>query len=109
MKISIYLKSVENGKNYDAFGFFTDNKVIVSKGSKINKNRKYKNSQIVESLLEDKNIIGSDFILKMDVEFSSLSTAGCFVTGNSTNGLTRWKVQPGISLKKYLEGGTENG
>ena len=40
-------------------------------------------------------------ILIEDITFKSPSTAGNFVTGKSTDGLTAWKDENGISIKKY--------
>ena len=109
MKTNIYLKSSENGKLYDSKGIYEDGKVVVFKGSRVNPNRNYTKNQMINDLLSDKNSVDNNFILKRDISFSSPSTAGLFVTGNSTNGLTRWKVGKGTLLKKFLEGGKING
>jgi hypothetical protein len=38
-------------------------------------------------------------VFTRDYEFSSPSAAGATVRGGSTNGLTAWKNQQGVSLK----------
>ena len=40
---------------------------------------------------------------KQDVMFKSASTAANFVTGQSTNGLTKWKNSDGVTLKSLLQ------
>ena len=104
MKTNIYLKSSENGKLYDSQGVYEDGKVIVLKGSKINDNRNYAKNKMINDLILDSHIIKNRIVQK-NITFNSPSAAGLFVTGNSTNGLTRWKVGKGILLKKFLEGG----
>lgn len=44
----------------------------------------------------------SDGKVIKDVVFKSSSTAANFVTGSSTNGLTAWKNDKGVTLKSLL-------
>ena len=43
-------------------------------------------------------------VLQRDIAFTSASTAANFVTGTSTNGLTAWKNEKGVSIKEMLSG-----
>jgi len=54
-----------------------------------------------ESLINSGALVqqGDAYVFTRDVEFGSPSTAGSVIRGGSTNGLTAWKTDEGVSLK----------
>lgn len=55
------------------------------------------------SILKSRAGSVKDRIVINDIVFKSASTAANYVTGSSTNGLTAWKNEKGISLKEILK------
>lgn len=82
--INVYLRS----KKYNAFGEYEDGKIIVKKGSKINTsfNENYALSPKAKKYRDSSEYVGTDYIVKKDISFSSPSTAAQFVLGYSSNG-----------------------
>ncbi|WP_375104760.1 DUF4357 domain-containing protein [Paenibacillus sp. RS8] len=103
LKIELYTKGRSN--HYYAKALYVDGKVIVLAGSKIAINTTEKKfSKLVAVNRNDKHVVGSDMILKKDVEFTSSSLAAQFVTSNISNGLRVWRTNAGQTLKSYLNG-----
>ena len=46
----------------------------------------------------------NDCILTENLAFKSLSSAACFVGGNSHNGLDDWKLEDGRKVREFLQG-----
>lgn len=96
-----------DGKLYDAKAIYSDGLVRILKGSRINLSGSsgFKPSAVVEKALKDKTIVGEDGVLLCDIEFSSLSTAACFVTGRTANGMITWKTDDGKYVRYTLKSG----
>lgn len=94
-----------NTKNVQATGeFFPAKKTfVVKKGSKISESishsEKFRGARSIE---KNRLQYVANRIVVADVVFKSPSTAANFVTGCSTNGLTTWKDENGVSLKEIL-------
>ena len=81
--------------NYDAQGEYNPDtkKLILKKGSKVSDSiGHYKGA---DNIRKKRGALCKNGILTEDFEFGSASTAACFVTGTSTNGLTTWRDQSG--------------
>lgn len=96
-----YLRSA----NYDATGQYTEEGMVVLKGSKARKEvapswAKYKTSSRRETLIAEGAMVldGIHFVFQRDVLFKSPSGASDTVTGASTNGWTVWKTKDGKTL-----------
>ena len=78
--------------------------VTVKKNSILSVDIKYsatfKGANRIESL---RNGIVENNILLEDITFNSLSTAANFVSGQSTNGLIKWKTENGKSVKESIQ------
>ena len=98
----VYLKR----KDIDAVGdYFPEKKIFVVKAgshvsSEVSTAEKFRGAKAIEKYREQYVRNG---IVITDAVFSSSSTAGNFVTGFSTNGLTAWKTEDGRSLKDALD------
>ncbi len=77
---------------------------VVKKGSKVSDDisytEKFKGANTIEKY-RAKYV--KDGVVLEDAPFKSSSTAANFVTGRSTNGLTAWKDENGVSLKALLQ------
>lgn len=100
MNVKVYTKG-RNG--YSAKGVFDGKGVTVKKGSQLSKTVALKVNPIVIRLRSDRKIVSEESVLLKDVTFRSASTAATFVTGNVSNGMRVWKVEPGKDLGKYKE------
>ncbi len=78
------------GRTYEVEADYKDKKVIIRKGGKISDNEGKSLSGKIRKLRNDEEIV-RDGIIQRPIEFSSLSTAACFVTGTMTNGYKLWK------------------
>lgn len=78
--------------------------LVVLKGSivseKISNADKFRGANSVH---KSRQINVRDRIVMNDILFNSASTAGNFVTGNSTNGLTAWKTENGANLRDAIK------
>lgn len=98
-------------KAYDAVAEYDviNKRFIVLKGSRVSKNvsksKSFKGCNIV--IMKRREKYTRDNIVIQDVEFTSPSTAANFITGQSTNGLIKWKTSEGISIKEALQSGNE--
>ena len=66
---------------------------------KVNSTHNFNRNHQIEKLrteITQNNVVTKDYV------FSSASTAANFVTGTSTNGMTRWKTESGKSIKETL-------
>lgn len=98
----VYLK---NSSGADAKGEYstTTKQLIVKKGSVVSKTVSNANFRGLKSIVRNRELFVKNGIVIKDVPFNSPSTAANFVTGHSSNGLTRWKDQTGKNLKKYQD------
>lgn len=99
--IKVYLRS----KNYNAIGVFKEGKLIVKKGSIINKSFKtnYAYSKKVKKYRDSVEYVDDRFVVLQDIEFSSPSTASQFVLGYSSNGWKTWRLENKEYLIVYKE------
>lgn len=104
--MKVYINRVKS--NVESVGEFnkTTRELVVLAGSKVSKeiaySEKFRGAKSIEKQRE--GIIKNN-ILQQDVKFKSPSTAGNFVTGRSTNGLTAWKNKDGKTIKEILNEG----
>ncbi len=102
--MKLFISRPKTGVDATAEYDIESRKVVVLKGSivseDISRSEKFRGTKTIEELRE--KYVAERRVLS-DVEFKSPSTAGNFVTGNSTNGLTAWKTENDITLKEYLE------
>jgi hypothetical protein len=96
-----YLRS----PNYDATGQYTEEGMVVFKGSRARKDvapswAKYKTSSRRETLTAEGALVldGVHYVFQRDVLFKSPSGASDTVTGASTNGWTVWRNKDGKTL-----------
>lgn len=77
---------------------------VVKKGSKVSDDisytEKFRGTDSIEKFRAE--YVKNGVVIK-DAPFKSSSTAANFVTGRSTNGLTAWKDENGVSLKTILQ------
>ena len=104
MKTDIYLNSREG--LFQAKGIYTPEQTIVLKGSVIktafSTSEKFKGSDLVLSIRNDRAIVDDKGVLLKDYSFASPSTAAQFVTGRSSNGYVAWRVDEHTSLKRFV-------
>ena len=93
--MKLFLKGRDG--QYSAEGFLADGKVTVKKGSMLSAKCASNIPSVALACRESADIDGN-MILQEDITFDSASTAGAFVTGNSTNGLRAWKDELGVAL-----------
>jgi len=91
--------------NYDAVGQYTEEGLVVLKGSKARAElapsmSKWKAGGKREALIADGalKLEGTHYVFQRDVLFKSPSGASDFVAGASTNGWTLWKAKDGKTL-----------
>lgn len=96
-----YLRSA----NYEATGQYTEEGMVVLKGSRAKKDvapswAKYKTSSRREGLIAEGALLldGNHYVFQRDVLFKSPSGASDTVTGASTNGWAMWKTKDGKTL-----------
>lgn len=78
-----------------------ENGFLVLKGSEVaRKYYDYISSSVKKAINSAK--VDENGILLEDVFFTSASSAGSFITGNSINGLISWKNKSGIALKELV-------
>lgn len=78
-----------------------ENGFLVLKGSEVAKTYKDYTSKGVKKAIENAKVDENGILLE-DVFFTSASSAGSFITGNSINGLISWKNKSGIPLKELI-------
>ena len=100
--MKFYYKSTKN--DFDAVLDVSEGKYILKKGTKVSLNVS-EHFRSTKTVLKRRLDVGikDDRILPYDVEFSSSSVAGEFVSGSSCNGPSCWKSEDGITLKDVLE------
>lgn len=93
--------------NYDATGQYTEEGMVVLKGSRARKDvvpsfAKYKGGSRREALIGEGalELDGPFYVFQRDVLFKSPSAASDAVTGASTNGWTVWKTKDGRTLNE---------
>ena len=102
VRIKMVLKSSKS--MYYASAIYNDGKVIVEKGSRINRKvvSYFTLSPYLVELRNSREIVDSEGVMLQECIFNSPSTAAQFVTGASVNGLLRWRVNGFNNLKEYL-------
>ncbi len=104
MRTNIYMLA-KHGQ-FDASGIYEDGMVTVLPGSRICLNLAEHVRGGKKKTLGYRNnpeyVDESGIVLKECV-FKSASTAAQFVSGNTINGLTAWKIKPKVTLKKWIE------
>lgn len=107
-KIEVFMKNQSGSSEYNATAIYYGDRIVVLKGSKINKkiasSEKFNLNSIAMSKREEKGLLDSKNILLKDVEFKSASTAGQFVCGYSVSGMTSWRDKNRKTLKQVLKG-----
>lgn len=103
--------TLKGARGAEATGIPTDEGFLVFKGSKASKDvvPSYPASlkALRDRLLQQGKLseVATGFVLNMDLNFRSPSTAAMLVMGRSANGLIEWKLENGKSLKEVeLEG-----
>lgn len=89
---------------YEAEAIYNDGFVTVLKGSRVNMraNRGLKPESDYTHKRNDQTVVSEKGIMLLDVTFPSLSTAACFVTGRSANGMITWKTEDGRYVRYTL-------
>lgn len=105
MKLQLHTVS-RDGVLYKATAEYADGFVTVKAGSKVNilPGENFKASPEVESKRNDSSIVDLNGIVLKDIVFSSLSTAACFVTGRSANGMITWKTPDNRYVRYAIKG-----
>ncbi len=104
MVIDIFMRN--DNRRYDACATYDlDTKeTIVKKGSRVSESissaKSFKGANAIKTKRELFVING---VVTTDVVFKSASTAGNFVTGHSTNGMSAWKDEKGFFLKRIIQ------
>lgn len=100
--------------NYDAVGQYTEEGLVVLKGSKAKKETapsmaKYKFNKRREALIAEGTLLleGSHYVFQRDVLFKSPSGASDTIAGASTNGWVIWKSKDGKTLDELKRQPTE--
>lgn len=94
-----------NSIGLQASGKMTNEGFVVFKGSESNKEFKKASSKSLKikwEQLREENIVDKNGIFIKDYLFSSPSLAAAMVLGRNANGLTEWKNNNKITLKKVL-------
>lgn len=105
---------IDPKRRIDAKGVQLNNRFILLKGTQIHArgvDSTPKNAHVLLDLQKTNGTVehlGNDHYRTLeDLEFSSPSQAGMFVTFRSTNGRDAWKLQDGRTLKEYQNGELE--
>ena len=104
MKIEVFIKKDRIQVDAKAIYDSETKETIVKKGSRVSKSiSQAKTFKGVKAILKAREgIIDDEGKVLNDVAFKSSSTAGNFVTGRSTDGLSSWKTIDGKKLKEVL-------
>ena len=100
----LYLKN-RNGR-FDAVAEYdiADKTFVVLKGSRVSEDiSSAPTFRGVKTIEKQRALYVKGNIVQADVVFKSSSTAGNFVTGNSTDGPNSWKDETGKKLKVILQ------
>lgn len=103
MVIEIFMNKpgigVEASATYDT----NTKETIVKKGSRVSKDySKSKTFKSLKSIMKSREGTVENCMVIMDVSFKSASTAGNYVTGRSTDGMSAWVDKDGKKLKEIL-------
>lgn len=106
--MKLYIKRSKNGVDAVAEFEKATGTVTVLKGSRVSDSiahsEKFRGAKSIERA---RAVYVKNGAVVKDAVFKSSSTAANFVTGTSTNGLTAWKDENGITLKGILTDGEE--
>ena len=104
MKIEVVMKKTKVKVDAKAIYDSETKEMIVKKGSIVSEDvSQAKTFRGAKSILKAREgVIGEGCKLLKDVSFKISSTAGNFVTGRSTDGLSSWKTLDGKKLKEVL-------
>lgn len=101
----LYLQTKSRDGLYEATAIYNNGHVTVLKGSKINmlSNNGLKPDSDATNKRNNLSIVSSEGVMLDDITFPSLSTAACFVTGRSANGMITWKTEDGKYVRYTLK------
>lgn len=99
MKMKVYAK----GRTYNVQGVLDEDfRLILKKGGKISPKAGTSISGKVRLWRENSEFVTSDGVIKKDIQFKSVSTAACFVTGTMSNGFKVWRYEKDNKLIKRV-------
>lgn len=102
---NLHLQTKSRDGLYEANAIYNEGLVTVLKGSKINmrsSNGLKPNSEAAHRR-SNPAIVSAGGVMLEDTTFQSLSTAACFVTGRSANGMITWKTEDGKYVRYTLK------
>ena len=102
--MKIYMRT-KTGR-YDAQAEFNveTNETIVLRGSRVSPTvAKQEHFHSSNAIVKKRSIYVTDGVLNENLVFKSLSSAACFVGGNSHNGLDDWKLEDGRKVRCVVE------
>lgn len=101
----LHLQTKSRDGLYEANAIYNNGLVIVLKGSRINmlSNNGLKPDSEAAHKRSNPAIVSSKGVMLEDAIFQSLSTAACFVTGRSANGMITWKTEDGKYVRYTLK------
>lgn len=102
---NLHLQTKSRDGLFEANAIYNNGQVTVLKGSRINihSNNGLKPDSEAAQKRNDPLIISTEGIVLEDITFRSLSTAACFVTGRSANGMITWKTDDGKYVRYSLK------
>lgn len=100
--MTFYLESKKN--NYQAMLEYKEGIYILKKGSIVScsVSPHFRSHRAVEKKRREAGLTSDNCVLQKDLEFSSSTVAGEFVSGSSCNGPSSWKTKHKITLKEWL-------
>lgn len=103
MKMNIVMKSRNN--TYYANATYTGGSIIVKAGGRVALSfaEHIQGGKTALKYRKDKKYVDEKGNIIKDCTFSSPSTAAQFVSGNSKNGYSAWRLENGKSLGDYLK------
>ena len=102
---NLLLRTKSRDGLYEANAIYNNGLVTVLKGSKLNmlSNNGLKPDSEAAHKRSNPLIVSAEGIMLEDTTFQSLSTAACFVTGRSANGMITWKTEDGKYVRYTLK------
>lgn len=95
MGAKVYAK----GRSYYVQGVLKeDYSITLKKGGKISSEAGTSISGKVRALGNDDDTVNNEGIIQKDIQFKSVSTAACFVTGTMSNGFKVWRYEKNNKL-----------
>lgn len=102
---NLHLQTKSRDGLFEANAIYNNGQVTVLKGSRINihSNNGLKPDSEATHKRSNPAIVSPEGVMLEDVSFQSLSTAACFVTGRSANGMITWKTEDGKYVRYTLK------